>query len=138
MHNQHLVDTGFVFHFCFSPGANMFRDPPNYISLLIDFKYSFFQLLTHKIFSCHTIFETSHSKCKTTHQISKTIRYFSAFDSGVNCIKHLFQNTIHNSLPKTQKSNRKWLAFLFPNATNKNATLIHQVTHSSHVQTLIA
>ncbi len=27
--------------------------------------YSFFQLLTHKIFSCHTIFETSHSKCKS-------------------------------------------------------------------------
>jgi hypothetical protein len=43
--------------------------------------YSFFKLLTHKIFSCHTIFETSHSKCKNTHQISKTISYFSAFDS---------------------------------------------------------
>jgi len=40
------------------------------------------------------IFETSLSKCKTTHQISKTKSYFSSFD--------LFQNTAHNSPPKTQ------------------------------------
>ena len=49
--------------------------------IYVCFDYSFFQLLTHKIFSCYTIFETSHSKCKITHQISKTISYFSAFDS---------------------------------------------------------
>ncbi len=99
--------------------------------------YSFFQLFTHKIFSCHTISETSHSKCKTTHQISKTISYFSAFDSVFNCIKHSFQNTTHNSLPKTQKSNRKWLAFLFQTQPIKMLHLFTRShTHSSHVQTL--
>ncbi len=78
---------------------------------VVGLNYSFCQLLPHKIFSCHTISETSHSKCKTTHQISKTRSYFSAFDSVFNCIKHFFQNT----LPKTQKSNRK--CFPFPNTT---------------------
>ncbi len=108
-------------------------------STSLQFHYSFFQLLTHKIFSCHTIFETSHSKCKTTHQISKTISYFSAFDSVFNCIKHFFQNTTHNSLPKTQKSNRKWLAFLFQTQPIKMLHLFTRShTHSSHVQTLIA
>lgn len=72
-------------------------------------------------------------KVQNYSQIFKTISYFSAFDSVFNCIKHFFQNTTHNSLPKTQRSMRKWLAFLFSNTTNQNATLIHQVTqtHSS-------
>ena len=100
----------------------------------------FFQLLTHKIFSCHTIFETSHLKCITTHQISKTISYFSAFDSVVNCIKYFFQNTTHNSLPKTQKSNRKGLAFLFKTQPIKMLHLFttHTPHMCKHVQTLIA
>ena len=51
--------------------------------------------LIHKIFSCHTIFETSHSKCKTTHQISKTISYFSAFDSVVNCTNTFFKTLLY-------------------------------------------
>ncbi len=42
-------------------------------------------------FSCHMIFITSNLKCKTTHQISKTISYVSAFDSVFNCIKHFFK-----------------------------------------------
>ncbi len=106
---------------------------------VVGLNYSLFKLLTHNIFSCHTISETSQSKWKTTHQISKTRSYFSAFDSVFNCIKHFFQNTTHNSLPKTQKSNRKWLAFLFQTQPIKMLHLFTRFhTHSSHVQTLTA
>ncbi len=62
-----------------------------------------FQLLTHKIFTCHTISESWHSNSRSTHQICKTRHILSLW---LNFMKHFLQNTTHKSLCNTQKSNR--------------------------------
>jgi len=41
--------------------GSLYRISPDRNASKIRKEDSFYQLLTHKIFSCHTIFETSHS-----------------------------------------------------------------------------
>ncbi len=43
--------------------------------IIIIIFYSFFKLLTHKIFTCHTISETSHSNTRTQSRSSLYAEY---------------------------------------------------------------
>ena len=75
-------------------------------------KYNFFQMLTQKFLTLHTISETWHLNTRTTPQICQTIRTFWAFDSVFNFKKPFVQKATHNSPRNTHNSNSKHLDFL--------------------------